>query len=229
MVRSVSGWTKEAFGYQTKEGLEECEKSKKRRSEMKNALVGAGGFAKDVKALMGEQDIICFVDDEYFESKNNTMPLSKFDPEEYRLLVTIADPSARAATISRLPDNTKFFSFIHPSAQLLVRAGISIGEGCVISANCLLVDGISIGDHCHLNIGTIIGHDAVIGNYFTTAPGVKIMGNNVIGDYVYFGTNACTREKIVVGNYVTVGLNAGVVSNLTERGTYVGTPARRVK
>jgi sugar O-acyltransferase (sialic acid O-acetyltransferase NeuD family) len=196
---------------------------------MKRALIGNGGFAKDIKALMGDQNILCFVDDKYYNFQKGTEPLSTFNPFEYELLVSIANPRARAEIISRLPRETKFFSVIHPSAQLLVRDGIKIGVGCVISANCLLVDGISIGDHCQLNLGTILGHDVTIGNYFTCAPGVKIMGNNVIGNYVYFGTNACSKEKITVVDDVTVGLNAGVISNLLEPGTYVGTPARRIK
>jgi UDP-3-O-[3-hydroxymyristoyl] glucosamine N-acyltransferase len=96
-------------------------------------------------------------------------------------------------------------------------------------ANSIIVSGTVIGDHCHFNLGTIIGHGVQIGNYFTGAPGVKIMGNNWIGDYVYMGTNSCTKQKIIIGNSVIVGLNAGVISDLIEAGTYIGTPARRIK
>jgi sugar O-acyltransferase (sialic acid O-acetyltransferase NeuD family) len=197
---------------------------------MKKALIGAGGFARDVKALMGYQDIPCFVDSRFWTgSDRNILPLSQFDPLEYEVLVTVANPFARALIVESLPLGTQYFTVIHPSAQLLVKPGIKIGKGCVVSANCLLVDGISIGDHCHLNLGTILGHDVQAGDYLTTAPGVKIMGNNIIGKRVYFGTNASTKEKITIVDDVTVGLNAGVVSNLREKGVYVGTPARKIK
>lgn len=192
---------------------------------MKKALIGNGGFARDIKALLGVPDMLCFVDDEYYQYEKDTEPLSTFNPFEHKLFITVANPAARAAIVSRLPKETQYFNVIHPSAQLLMRDGIKIGVDCVISANCLLVDGIRIGDHCHLNLGTILGHDVTLGDYFTSAPGVKIMGNNTIGNRVYFGTNACTKEKITIADDVTVGLNAGVVSNLLAPGIYVGTPA----
>ena len=69
----------------------------------------------------------------------------------------------------------------------------------------------------------------MIGDFFTTAPDAKIMGNNTIGNRVYFGTNASSKQKIRVVDDVIVGLNAGVVTNLLESGTYVGTPARRMR
>jgi sugar O-acyltransferase (sialic acid O-acetyltransferase NeuD family) len=196
---------------------------------LKKALVGNGGFARDIRALLGTREMISFIDDQYYRGERCTAPLSAFDPREYELFVTVASPRARAEIVSRLPEETRFFNVIHPSAQLLLRDGITIGTDCVISAGCLLVDNIHIGDHCHLNLGTILGHDVTLGDYFTSAPGVKIMGNNIIGNRVYFGTGAQTKEKITVADDVTVGLGAGVVHNLMEAGTYVGTPARRIK
>lgn len=197
--------------------------------EMKRALVGNGGFSKDIKALLGDLTIPCFVDDQYFKNEDGTFPLSSFDPEEYKLFVTIGNPSARSQIVSRLPKETQYFNVIHPSAQLLIKDSIVIGYDCVISANCLLPINIKIGNHCHLNLATIFGHDVAVGDFFTTAPGVKIMGNNTIGNRVYFGTNACSKEKITIVDDVTVGLNAGVVSDLMEPGTYIGTPARIMK
>jgi sugar O-acyltransferase (sialic acid O-acetyltransferase NeuD family) len=197
--------------------------------KMKRALVGNGGFASEVKASLRRNAMLCFVDDAYYIGEENTLPLSKFDPEEYELFITIGNPLARASMVSRLPKETKYFSIIDPFALLLNKGSIEIGEGSIVCANCLFTCNIKIGKHCHFNLATLIGHDVIIGDYFTSAPDVKIMGNNTIGDYVYFGTNASTKEKITVADGVIVGLNAGVVSNLTEAGTYVGTPARRIK
>jgi sugar O-acyltransferase (sialic acid O-acetyltransferase NeuD family) len=197
--------------------------------KMKRALVGNGGFASEVKASLRRMHTLCFVDDAYYKEEKNTLPLSKFDPEEYELFITIGNPQLRAKMVSRLPKETKYFSIIDPFALLLNKESIEIGEGSIICANSLLTCNIKIGKHCHLNLATLIGHDVVIGDFFTSAPDVKIMGNNTIGDGVYFGTNASTKEKITVADGIIVGLNAGVVSNLTEMGTYVGTPARRMK
>ena len=197
--------------------------------KMKRALVGNGGFASEVKASLGNMQMLCFVDDAYYKEEKNTLPLSKFDPEEYELFITIGNPQLRAKMVSRLPKETKYFSIIDPFALLLNKESIEIGEGSIICANSLLTCNIKIGKHCHLNLATLIGHDVVIGDFFTSAPDVKIMGNNTIGDGVYFGTNASTKEKITVADGIIVGLNAGVVSDLLEAGTYVGTPVKKIK
>ena len=83
--------------------------------------------------------------------------------------------------------------------------------------------------HAHLNLITTIGHDCSIGDYFTTAPGVQISGNEIIGDRVYFGTRSCVKEKIHICDDVTIGMNSGVVKKITESGTYIGTPAKKIK
>ena len=197
--------------------------------KMKRALVGNGGFASEVKASLGNMQMLCFVDDVYYKREKNTLPLSLFDPNEYELFITLGDSALRSAMVDRLPKETRYFSVIHPSALFLDKDSIKIGIGSIVSANCLLTCNIKIGNHCHLNLATLIGHDVVIGDFFTTAPDAKIMGNNTIGNRVYFGTNASSKQKIRVVDDVIVGLNAGVVTNLLEPGTYVGTPARRMK
>lgn len=195
---------------------------------MKRALIGAGGFAKEIKAQMGDSEMKCFVDDKFWKVNNeNIYPLSKLCIEEYEVLVTIGDPKERFNLIKRLPIETKYFTFIHPSS--LIFSDIEIGEGSIICAGCILTTNIKIGKYTHLNLHTTIGHDCIIGDYFTTAPGSKISGNCTIGDNVYLGTNSSIRQKINICNDVTIGLNAGVVKDIVESGTYVGVPAKKIR
>ena len=196
---------------------------------MKKALIGAGGFAREIKAHINDSTMKCFVDDVYWKENNEYIfPLSKFDPNEYEVLVAIGDPRDRFDMIQRLPKNTKYFTFIHPSSILLGN-DISIGEGSIICAGCILTTNVKLGNHTHLNLQTTIGHDCEIGDYFTTAPGVKISGNCRIYDCVYIGTNASVKEKISIHSLATIGMNAGVVKNITEPGIYVGTPSKLIK
>jgi sugar O-acyltransferase (sialic acid O-acetyltransferase NeuD family) len=196
---------------------------------MKKAIIGAGGFAREVKAQMGDYTIKCFIDDQYWKENNEYIfPLSEFDPQEYEVVVAIGDPKTRYEIISRLPKETKFFVFKHPSAQILGN-DVNVGQGSIICAGVIITTNVVIGDHAHLNLHTTIGHDCRIGNYFTTAPGAKISGNCDIGDYVYIGTNASVKEKTNICNESIIGLNAGVVKHITESGTYIGTPAKKIK
>jgi sugar O-acyltransferase (sialic acid O-acetyltransferase NeuD family) len=201
----------------------------KKNKIMKKAIIGNGGFGREVKALLLDnnpyENIVFFVDDQYV--KEDLRPISKLDINEYEVVVAIGDPLVRKKIINNLPKNTKFFSAIHKSVQIL-DTNIEIGEGSIICSNCVLTTNIKIGRHTHLNLQTTIGHDTQIGDYLTTAPGVKISGNCNIGDCVYIGTNASIREKINICNDVTIGLNGGVVKHINESGTYVGVPVKKL-
>jgi sugar O-acyltransferase (sialic acid O-acetyltransferase NeuD family) len=195
---------------------------------MKRALIGAGGHAQEVRAHMGDFTMKCFVDDQYWElNKDYIFPLSKFDPNEYEVLVAVSNSKDRYNIVNKLPKETKYFTYIHPSAQIL--SPVSIGEGSFVGANCILTYNITIGKHAILNRAIHVGHDCKIGNYFSAMPGSIVSGNVTIQDYVYLGTNSSIREKLSIHNSVTIGLNSGVIKNIEEPGTYVGAPAKKIK
>jgi sugar O-acyltransferase (sialic acid O-acetyltransferase NeuD family) len=190
------------------------------------ALIGAGGFAREVQAHMG-RIMPCFVDDVYWSpNAEHIYPLSQFKPENYKVLIAIGDSEARRIMAEKLPQNTEYFNFLHPSAQILNTATVEIGEGSIICANTIITTDCKIGKHAHLNLGTTIGHDCVIGDYFTTAPTVSISGNCKIGDCVYIGTNACVREKISICSNVTIGMMSAVVKNIEQSGKHFGVPSK---
>jgi UDP-3-O-[3-hydroxymyristoyl] glucosamine N-acyltransferase len=88
---------------------------------------------------------------------------------------------------------------------------------------------VIIGKHSQINLMTTIGHDCIIGDYFTTAPSVQISGNINIGNNVYFGTKSSAKQKISICDNVIIGMNSGVVKDINESGTYIGTPCKKIK
>jgi sugar O-acyltransferase (sialic acid O-acetyltransferase NeuD family) len=195
---------------------------------MKKALIGAGGFANEVKAQMGDFNMICFIDDEYYKPNDkNILPLSQFNPNDYEVLIAVGDPTDRKDIVNKLPKKTKYFTFIHPSVQILGN-DVTIGDGSIICAGSIITTNCVIGNHTHLNLQTTIGHDCRIGDFFTTAPGAKVSGNCTIGNCVYIGTNVSIKQKIEICDNVIIGLNAGVVKNILISGTYVGVPAKKI-
>jgi sugar O-acyltransferase (sialic acid O-acetyltransferase NeuD family) len=194
---------------------------------MKHAIIGNGGMARELYAQILDnnidEEIVFFVGDEYQYDNIGVFPLSKFDPNIFKVVVAVGDSHLRAKIVKSLPSNTKFFTFIHKSVQIFSR--IEIGEGSIICAGSILTTNIKIGKHAQLNRATNISHDCVIGDFFTTAPGVHVSGNCVIGNRVYMGCLSSVREKIMICDDATIGLNSGVVKNITVPGTYVGTPA----
>ncbi len=191
---------------------------------MKKALVGYGGHAKEVMSQMGVK-LTCFVDDKYVVY--GTRPLSEFDPKEYALMVAVADSKDRFDIVQKLPKETKYFTWVHPTA-LIMDNNVNIGDGSFIGAYSILTTNIKIGNHAILNRNNHIGHDCVIGDYFSAMPGSIVSGNVTIHDCVYLGTNSSIKEKLSIHSLTTIGLNSGVVHNIEESGTYGGTPTKKI-
>lgn len=199
---------------------------------MKKAIIGFGGFGREVYWSLSSSEregVVFFVDDIYWDNSHQQVkPLSRFDSEKYEVVVAIADSMHRERIVNSLPKDTKYFTHIHPSVQIH-GDDVTIGEGSIICAGSILTTNIKIGKHAHVNLLTTIGHDCEIGDYFTSAPGVQISGNEKIGNRVYFGTRSCIKQKLKVCDDVIVGMNAGVLKDIKEPGTYVGTPAKKIK
>ena len=130
---------------------------------MKLALFGYGGHAKEVACQIGKE-VKFFVDDKY--SNNIAKPLSTFNPKEYMMIVAVADSKDRAEVINKLPKETKYFTFIHPSVHIMDDS-IEIGHGSFIGANSILTTNIKLGNHALLNRGNHMGHDSIAGDFFS--------------------------------------------------------------
>lgn len=192
---------------------------------MRLALFGYGGHAKEV-AVQIDRPITFFVDDEFVT--DNTKPISDFDPNSWVMMVAVSDPVEREKIVKKLPKETKYFQFVHPTA-LIMNKNIVIGEGSFIGANSIITTNVKIGKHSILNRGNQIGHDCLIGDYLSMMPGSIISGTVNMGDRVYMGTNSTIIENKFVSSDVIIGANGVVVDNINLKGTYVGVPVKKVK
>ena len=195
---------------------------------MARALIGNGGHAKEVMAQMGET-LFRFVDDQYYEKNHDpyVLPLSSFNPSEYEVMIAIGDSSVRKNIFKSLPPETRYFTYIHPTAILMDRC--FLGTGSFIGANCILTCDIEIGDHSILNRGVQIGHDCKVMDFFTAMPGSILSGDVLVGECFYIGTNSSVREKIKIKNGVTIGMGSCVIKDIKESGTYAGVPSKKIK
>lgn len=192
---------------------------------MKKALFGFGGHAREVAVQMGGH-VTFFVSNGY--EHDIAKPISEFNPEEYKMMVAVANPKDKFDIVQSLPKNTKYFNFIHPTA-LIMDPLIEIGEGTFIGAYSILTTNIKLGNHSILNRHNQIGHDTIIGNYFSAMPGAIVSGGCKIYDCVYMGNNSSIRENLSIHSLSTIGMNAAVVKDINGSGVYVGLPAKRIK
>lgn len=192
---------------------------------MKLALFGYGGHAREV-ACQINQPVTFFVDDEF--ANGEIRPLSTFDPSKYMMMIAVADCKLKKIISEKLPKETRYFTFIHPTS-LIMDKNIKIGEGSFIGAYSVLTTNIILGKHALINRGNQIGHDCTIGDYFSMMPGAIVSGNVDISECCWLSTNCSVREKIKITENVIVGLGGVVVKNISESGTYVGVPVKKIK
>lgn len=188
---------------------------------MIKAIVGFGGYAREIAEYIGEE-VPFFVHDEYVVE--GCQPLSRLDTSVHQVIVAIGDPVDRERVVESLPSDTKFFTFIHPTAT--VGKKVILGEGSIVGPYSIITTEVIIGKHCILNLHNSVGHDCRLGDYFSAMPGAIVSGNVQAGHRVYMGSNSTIREGICISSDVTIGMNACVAKDCTESGLYVGIPAR---
>lgn len=215
-----------------------------------NCIFGVGGYAKDVHWIINDCYEASQMDyrPQYFVDKGassiinileNEIPVVEEDfifanigNKNIRAFLAIGKPHIRKQVASKLAvlRYIEFPSILHPSAQFDRRQGyLNIGDGCIVSANSVLSTGVSLGKFVQVDYGATVGHESSIGDFVRISPGANISGNVVIENSTFIGAGAVVLENISICSDVVVGAGAVVLSSITEKGTYVGVPARRIE
>jgi sugar O-acyltransferase (sialic acid O-acetyltransferase NeuD family) len=202
-------------------------------------IFGSGGFAKEVFQIIEESDLSNrfkgFIEPDALLKKKNSssllgfeiLPLSSISLKS-SMLISIGDGQLRRKIVEEeLSLDLLFPNIIHPKA--IVSKWVELAEGAIICAGVIITVDVKIGRFAQLNLNTTIGHDCQIGDYFTSALGVHVSGNCTIGDFVYIGTGAVIKQGITICSNVTIGMGAVVTKDITEPGTYIGSPARKLE
>lgn len=208
----------------------------------KIAIVGAGGFGREVKMLINDinkvenkYEIIGFFDDADFDHLINGVPylgrLSEINKIDYPLSIAIGvgDPITKRNIIKHLDNELLDFpTLIHPSA-IIGEDDVKLGKGNIICSGCILTVNINIKDFVTLNLSCTVGHDSSIESYSSFMPGVNISGEVKIEECVYVGTGAKIINSLEIGESTIVGAGAVVSKSLPANCTAVGIPAKPIK
>lgn len=205
-------------------------------------IVGAGGFGREVawlveriNAVEPTWDIKGFIDDDstlWGTEEDGYKVVGGCDYlkslESTYVVCAVGSAATRKVVIEKLKAYAvNFATVIDPS--VIMSSRVKIGEGCIICAGTIITVDIIIGDYVIINLDCTIGHDDVINDYVTINPSVNVSGNVTIGDCCELGAGVqIIQGKTVVPNTI-IGAGAVVVKDIVECGTYVGSPAKRVK
>ncbi|GFE58632.1 transferase [Geobacter sp. AOG1] len=209
-------------------------------SGQKLIIIGGGGFAREVIWLARDCGEIwtpyAILDDNlstHGQSFCDVPVIGAIDSwHEYMdayFVVAVGSPRTRRKIVKRMAANgtPRFATLVHPS--VMKSRYVSLGEGSIVCAGCILTTQVSIGKHAIVNLASTIGHDVSMGDFCTIAPQVAISGNVSLGDGVEVGTCATVIQGNKLGDGCFVGAGAVVSKEVAPNSLVVGTPARHVK
>jgi len=199
-------------------------------------IIGASGHGKvvaDIAIKMNKWQSIAFLDDD--QSIKTSMGLEVIgktaDASTYKdeadFFVAIGSNATREKIQEKLIEQgSSVVSLIHPSA--VIGSDVEIGIGSVVMAGVVVNSSSRIGKGCIVNTSSSLDHDNVIKDYVHISPGVMTAGSVEIGKSTWLGIGSVVSNNVNICNGCKVGAGAVVVKDITEPGTYVGVPVRRV-
>ena len=140
----------------------------------------------------------------------DTYPVSHVE----HLVFGFANIAGRKKTLERLEGKSiKFFTIIHPSAQ--VAASAKLGTGNIIYPNCVIGPGSIIGDNNLITSFSFVSHDCIVGNnnFFATA---GLSGNVIVGDNNFFGIRSVVIPGIQIGSDNTMQAGMTIDKDVTN-------------
>jgi sugar O-acyltransferase (sialic acid O-acetyltransferase NeuD family) len=213
----------------------------------KLVIIGAGGFAREVKWLAAditaggnsnvEYEFVGYVvsdTSEPSEHDSSDEILGDFgwlrdNPDSFDCLamgIGNAAPRLKVATELEESYGPEFWpSMVHPSAHLDFGSA-KIQHGVQICANVIGTVNLVFEPFAMVNLACTIGHEAVLRRACTLNPTVNISGGVDIGAGSLIGTGAQILQYLTIGSGATVGAGSVVTKNVPDKTLVVGIPAK---
>lgn len=206
---------------------------------MKNKLliIGASGHGKVVADIAIEmnkwQRIVFLDDDESIESSMGIEVIGKSSDaftyiNDYDIFIAIGNNEIREKIQNRLETaGASIPVLVHPVAVLGEQVGLK--SGTVVMAGVVINCCTRIGKGCIINTGATIDHDNVIEDYVHISPGAHLAGTVRVGMSSWIGIGSMISNNVYIVSNCMIGAGTVVVKDITEIGTYVGVPARKIE
>lgn len=205
------------------------------------AFIGSGEMARHIAHYMVEDkqfEVVGYFDDfvEVGTIVNGYPVLGKLDDIEDSFKKGVFDEMINAVgftrmeyrkeTFERFEHTIPFATFIHSS--VLLDSTAKIGKGVVIFPFCIIYLDAIVEDNVFIQIRSYVT-DSIVKRHTMISGTVSIAGRAEIGECCNIGISTTVSNDIKVCDFVRTGAGTVVVKDITEPGTYVGVPARKIK
>jgi len=208
------------------------------------AIIGAGGFARELRWLLSEIaadpnhrgeafEFAGFVVSDVNKRGDHDSEIAGGyewleDHHIDAVALGIGTPAARlrvaAELQSRMP-HLDWPTIIHPSVRF-DRSTCTFGKGAVICAGVIATVNVAFEQLCLAGVACTIGHESRIGAGTVLNPASNVSGGVDVGRGVLIGTGAQILQYLTIGEGATVGAGAVVSKNVDPWTTVVGVPAK---
>lgn len=96
-------------------------------------------------------------------------------------------------------------------------------------ANAVINASVKIGRSCIINTASSIDHDCIINDFVHVSPGVHVAGTVTIGRNTWLGIGSTVINNLEICANCIIGAGSTVIKDIKEDGTYIGSPAERIK
>ena len=199
-------------------------------------IIGASGHGKvvaDIAMKMNKWKNIAFLDDNESLGKIMGIPVIGNSSKviEYKkssdFFVAVGNNSTRERIQEGLlAQDIPVVSLIHPNA--IIGMDVQIGLGTAIMAGVVINSSSIVGKGCIINSNSGLDHDNQIGDYVHISPRTHLAGTVKVGKGSWLGIGSVVSNNINICSGCQIGAGAVVVKDITESGTYVGVPVRRI-
>ena len=207
-------------------------------------VIGAGGFARELKWLIREISALDRSDYEFVgyvvsdltrlgeldsrdEVRGDLAWLRANRSQVDALAIGIGTPAARLAVSRELADFPPEYwpALVHPTARY-DRETCTVGHGVILAAGVIATVNVHFEPFSMANLACTIGHESIIGAGSVLNPTVNISGGVDIGEGVLVGTGAQVLQYLRIGQGAVVGAGAVVTKDVPPGVTVVGVPAK---
>lgn len=199
-------------------------------------IIGASGHGKvvaDIAIKMSKWQSIAFLDDDEFiktsmglEVIGKTADALTYKDEADFFVAIGSNATREKIQVKLIEEGLNVVSLIHPSS--VIGTDLEIGIGTAIMAGVVINSASRIGKGCIINTSSSLDHDNIIEDYVHISPGVNLAGTVRVGKGSWIGIGSVVSNNVKICSGCKVGAGAVVVKDITEPGTYVGVPVRRV-